>query len=85
MSLLTKKISNPLNFYKNPHQVEEDSDLSIENKIKVLTNWLNDIELRETAENENMRDNQKLPHNSSNVLVIERLLKKYKHLVGEQD
>jgi hypothetical protein len=54
MELTEKKIANPLNFYKTPDEVDQDSTLSQEDKIKILTNWLNDIELRELAEGENM-------------------------------
>lgn len=78
MSVIEDKISNPLNFYKNPHEVDEDNTLTIEDKIKVLTSWLNDIELRQTAEAENMRGDRDTSRNG--VAAIERLLRKYKHI-----
>ena len=70
-----QKIANPLNFYKTPEEVDNDAVLTIEQKIKVLTNWLNDIELREIAEAENMSS----MHNSRGHYIqqIEALLRKY--------
>lgn len=76
MSLTEEKIANPLNFYRNPHEVDQDQDLTVEEKIKVLTNWLNDVELRQTAEAENMPSDKESSQNG--VATIEKLLRKYK-------
>lgn len=75
MSLSEKKIANPVNFYDKPEEVDQDKTLSKEEKIRVLTNWRNDIELREVAEAENMPS----IHNSSGHYIkqIESLLRKY--------
>lgn len=71
-----QKIANPLNFYQTPEEVDSDAALTTEQKIKVLTNWLNDIELREVAESENMPS----VHNSRGHYIqqIEALLRKYR-------
>jgi len=74
MSTILDKIANPLNFYKKPHDVEHDQDLSVEDKIKILTNWLDDINLRQIAEAENMPMTYE---SKDNVAAIERLLRKY--------
>lgn len=75
MTLSEEKIANPVNFYETPDEVDHDQTLSTEEKIKVLTNWLNDIELREVAEAENMPS----IHNSIGHYIkqIEALLRKY--------
>jgi hypothetical protein len=75
MTLSEEKIANPVDFYDKPEEVDQDNTLSKEEKIKVLTNWRNDIELREVAEAENMRS----IHNSSDHYIqkIESLLRKY--------
>lgn len=70
------KIANPLNFYKNPIDVDKDNELSQEEKIKVLENWLNDINLRQIAEAENMSS----PHSSRyHMAEIEQLLRQYQN------
>lgn len=76
MTITDDKIANPLNFYKIPDEVELDKTLTVEEKIKILTNWLNDVELRETAEAENMPS----VHNSRGhpIEQIEKLLRKYR-------
>lgn len=76
MGLPEEKIANPLNYYKTPEEVDGDVSLSTDQKIKVLTNWLNDIELREVAEAENMPS----VHNSQGHYIqqIEALLRKYR-------
>ncbi len=76
MTITGDKIANPLNFYKIPDEVDLDKTLTVEEKIKVLTNWLNDIELRETAEAENMRS----VHSSrgNHIEQIEKLLRQYR-------
>lgn len=76
MTLSEEKIANPLNHYSTPDEVDNDVGLSTEEKIKVLTNWLNDIELREVAEAENMPS----VHNSRGHFIsqIESLLRKYR-------
>ena len=75
MTTAEKKIANPLNYYANPEELDQDDTLSVEEKIKALESWLNDIQLRETAEAENMLS----VHNSSGHFVkqIESLLRKY--------
>lgn len=75
MTIVEKKIANPLNFYHKPEEVDQDATLSVEEKIKVLTSWLNDIELREVAEGENMPSVQ---HSQGHYIKqIESLLRKY--------
>jgi len=69
------KIANPLNFYKYPTEVEQDDELSVEEKIKLLVNWLDDINLRQIAEAENMP----VTHETRYYMAeVERLLRKYK-------
>ncbi|HVT61961.1 MAG TPA: hypothetical protein VHD33_00530 [Legionellaceae bacterium] len=80
MTLTEKKIANPLNFYRMPGEVEADDTLSMEEKIKVWTSWLNDIELRENAEAENMPSKEHFEAQSSSghyIAVIETYLRKY--------
>ncbi|RUR10350.1 hypothetical protein [Legionella septentrionalis] len=69
-----EKIANPLKFYKHPFEVENDAELSIDDKIKLLTNWLDDIELRQVAEEENMPASNESRHYTAEV---EKLLHKY--------
>lgn len=75
------KIANPLKFYQRPEEIEKDTSLSIEEKIKLLLNWLDDIRLRQVAEAENMpaADNSR-----TYVAEIEQLLHQYQlqHLHG---
>jgi hypothetical protein len=76
MSISEKKVANPLNFYKKPSDVAHDRHLSLENKIKTLDNWLNDIELQQVAEEENMpgdHENQR-----EQVDYLRRLLRTYR-------
>ena len=76
MSLIQDKIANPLNFYKNPLEVDADTSASRADKIKILLSWLNDIDLRHIAEAENMPPT----HPSfDHVVTIERLLREYTH------
>ncbi len=70
------KIANPLNFYDNPVDVDRDEDLTVEEKIKVLKNWLDDIRLRQTAEAENMPAHHQPQYHMGE---IEKLLEKYEH------
>lgn len=75
MTTAEKKIANPLNYYASPEELAQDDTLSVEEKIKALDSWLYDIQLRETAEGENMPS----IHNSAGHFVkqIESLLRKY--------
>lgn len=77
MNQIAEKIANPLNFYNNPHDVEHDEGLSVEEKVKILISWLNDIELRQTAEAENMPSTH--DPRDHHVALIERLLRAYKN------
>jgi len=76
MTSTEQKISNPMNYYNMPDEIEHDTTLSTDDKIKVLTNWLDDIQLRETAESENMPS----IHNSHGHYIeqIAKLLRKYR-------
>ncbi|MCR9192120.1 MAG: hypothetical protein NXI01_05600 [Gammaproteobacteria bacterium] len=76
MTSKEQKIANPMNYYKMPDEIEHDTSLSTDDKIKVLTNWLDDIQLRETAESENMPS----IHNSRghHIEQIAKLLRKYR-------
>ncbi|WP_133129369.1 hypothetical protein [Legionella yabuuchiae] len=75
------KIANPVKFYTTPREVELDDELSVDEKIKVLTNWLDDINLRITAESENMPAHEETRFYMAEV---ERLLHKYQHLQAEK-
>ncbi len=75
------KIANPLNFYKTPIEVEQDDGLSIEEKIKLLMNWLDDISLRQVAEAENMPAINETRYYAAEVRL---LLEKYKHHMGRK-
>lgn len=68
------KIANPLDYYEHPAEVDRDNELSVEDKVKLLTNWLDDIKLRQTAEEENMP-----PADDSRFYAadVEHLLHKY--------
>lgn len=76
MSVSEEKIANPLNFYKKPSDVAHDTTLSLEEKIKTLDNWLNDIELREVADEENMLPMDQERHQE--VDFLRRLLRTYR-------
>jgi hypothetical protein len=52
--MLNDKIGNPTKYYHHPDEVKKDRSLSTEDKIKVLENWLDDINLKLMAEDENM-------------------------------
>ena len=75
MERILAKIANPLKFYQRAIEVERDKELSTEDKIKVLTSWLDDIHLRQTAESENMPSTHEPNYHTAEV---ERLLNKYK-------
>lgn len=75
MSISEQKIANPLNFYESPSDVAHDRDLSLEDKIKTLDNWLNDIELRDIADEENMASTHK--ETREQVDYLRRLLRTY--------
>jgi hypothetical protein len=76
MSISEKKIANPLNFYKSPSDVAHDRNLSLENKIKTLDNWLNDIDLQHIAEEENMLSEYQAEREQ--VDYLRRLLRTYR-------
>ncbi len=76
MSISEKKIANPLNFYEKPSDVAHDQKLSLENKIKTLDNWLNDIELQHVAEEENMPGEHR--EQREEVDYLRRLLRTYR-------
>lgn len=77
-----EKIANPVKYYNHPNDVEHDNALTIEEKIILLKNWLDDINLRQTAEAENMQSND---NGRTYIADIERLLHHYqiKQLGGE--
>ena len=77
------KIANPLDYYKHPSEVDHDDELNIEDKVKLLINWLDDIKLRQTAESENMP-----PAHESRFYAadVERFLHKYQaKQLGEKE
>ena len=76
MSISEKKIANPLNFYDTPSDVAHDRNLSLDNKIKTLDNWLNDIELQQVAEEENMPGEHQ--EQREQVDYLRRLLRTYR-------
>ncbi|MDF1678661.1 MAG: hypothetical protein P1U32_08220 [Legionellaceae bacterium] len=76
MSISKKKIANPLNFYDKPSDVAHDRNLSLENKIKTLDNWINDIELQHVAEEENMPGVHR--EQREQVDYLRRLLRTYR-------
>lgn len=71
------KIADPVNYYDKPIDVDKDTLLSIDEKITLLKNWIDDIKLRQTADAENMPapENQRY-----HFAEIERLLAKYEHI-----
>lgn len=75
MNTTESKIANPLNHYKIPNDVSHDRTLSLEEKIKTLDNWLNDIELRQHAEEESMASQHDL---RDEVDALRRLLRTYR-------
>ncbi len=75
MTPTESKIANPLNHYRLPNDVSHDRTLSLEEKIKTLDNWLNDIELRQHAEEENMPSLHEL---YDEVDTLRRLLRTYR-------
>ncbi len=52
--MLKEKIGIPIKFYHHPNELDKDSSLSREEKVKALENWLDDIRLKLIAEDENM-------------------------------
>ncbi|MDF1683169.1 MAG: hypothetical protein P1U36_00785 [Legionellaceae bacterium] len=75
MNTTESKIANPLNHYKLPNDVSHDRTLSLDEKIKILDNWQNDIELRQHAEEENMASLHEL---RDEVDTLRRLLRTYR-------
>lgn len=69
------KIADPVDHYNHPDEVEADNELSIEDKITLLTNWLDDIKLQQVAEEENMPS-----ENGAHTYIepIKALLRKYR-------
>jgi hypothetical protein len=49
-----EKIATPIKFYTDPEEIKEDLTLLHEEKIKLLENWLDDIFLKQIAEDESM-------------------------------
>jgi hypothetical protein len=79
MSISEKKIANPLNFYDEPADVAHDRNLSLEGKIKTLDNWLDDINLRQLADEENMPEAYQGQHEQrEQVDYLRRLLRTYR-------
>lgn len=76
MTIHADKITNPLNFFKHPSEVEKDSGLSIADKVKLLQNWLDDIKLQQIAEEENMPPPRQPRYFAADV---EALLHKYQN------
>ncbi|GGI90033.1 hypothetical protein [Legionella impletisoli] len=76
------KIANPLKFYTTPSEVELDSELSVDEKVKLLINWLDDINLRIIAESENMPAREE--ETRFYMAEVERLLHKYQHEQAQQ-
>jgi|GEM_PF-3342371 len=76
MSIQEQKIANPLKFYSEPEDVAHDKHLSLEEKIKVLDNWLNDIDLHAIADDENMQG--KFKDRRQHVDYLRRLLRTYR-------
>jgi hypothetical protein len=75
MNTHAEKIASPLNFFKHPSEIERDPELSLVDKVKLLQNWLDDIKLRQIAEEENMGPATETRYYSADV---EALLNKYK-------
>ncbi len=48
------KIGNPTKYYSHPDEVKNDRTLTTKDKIILLENWLDDINLKLVAEDENM-------------------------------
>ena len=70
------KIADPVNHYKRPSDVEHDDDLTRDEKITLLENWLDDIKLREIAEAENMPGTE---DSRTYIGEVESMLNRYKH------
>ncbi|MBA2656422.1 MAG: hypothetical protein H0U70_05490 [Tatlockia sp.] len=49
-----EKIANPTKFFQSPEELNNDNSLSALEKIKSLENWLDEIVLKQIAEEENM-------------------------------
>lgn len=69
-----EKIASPVEHYDNPIDVDKDSSLSKEEKITLLQNWLDDINLRQTADAENMPGHVESRYR---IAEIKQLLSKY--------
>ncbi|MBA2651711.1 MAG: hypothetical protein H0U73_05540 [Tatlockia sp.] len=48
------KVANPTKFFQHPKEIMDDSTLTSLDKIKLLENWLDEIVLKQIAEEENM-------------------------------
>ncbi|KTC66557.1 hypothetical protein Lade_1215 [Legionella adelaidensis] len=77
-----EKIADPLKFYLHPSEVENEKELTLQEKIKLLNNWLDDIKLRQIAEEENMPPNKQTRYYTAEV---EYLLQKYKKESESED
>ncbi len=49
-----EKIANPTKFYRHPEEVKKDISLDLEDKIKLLENWLDDIKLNLIAKEKDL-------------------------------
>ena len=74
MNTKEDKIANPLDYYEHPNEVDKDTHLTIDEKVKLLINWLDDIRLRQTAEEENMPPAEDTRYYMADV---ERILHQY--------
>ncbi|MBA2710295.1 MAG: hypothetical protein H0U57_06880 [Tatlockia sp.] len=70
------KIGNPTKYYKHPDEVKNDRALTTKDKIILLENWLDDINLKLVAEDENMPCTVEAPKNYTNE--IKEILANYK-------
>jgi hypothetical protein len=58
MSSKEDRVADPVNYYNRPSDVENDTELSTTEKIILLHNWIDDINLRLKATEENMPGKQ---------------------------
>lgn len=72
---IADKIANPTKFYQHPNEIKMDTTLSTEDKIKSLENWLDDIKLKQVAEEEYMLSTQ--DNGKNYIKEINNLLEEY--------
>lgn len=60
--LVENAIKNPEKIYQEPREVLEDSNLSAEQKEKILANWRSDQNALLRADNENMAEQDDVNH-----------------------